>query len=611
MALTLQLPAFDDLPQSIAEASFVPLAAPVRRSIAAFGGAYVAHAFPADLPDPSGQSSSSGKPSGSPSGRSEQRRDMGDRKKNVKLDEADLEVDWYALLKLPDAEGSTDDQIKSAYRRRCLDTHPDKQPDGSDVEFKRVQRAFEILGNPEARRSYDSSRPFDDSIPGEGPFKDDSDFYSTFAPVFARNSKWSAEPNMPQIGDNDTPLDDVRRMYDQWLAFRTWRDFSNEVELQEIDEGMMREERRYYQRENQRLLDKMNKEELKRIRTLVDRAMKNDPRLRRYREAEEAARKKVLEEKAAAKAAAEDAERKAREEKEAAELAAKEAEKQKAIDAKMTLKTSVKQVADFLKDKALLDDLMTNKLLACKVRKPNVQWVLQNCNVDEATAIRDAVTSASAAVVASAPPADSCEEADAAQHVPAVVTFNQHVKAIEARIGRNRYGEGIKKSAGAASPAGKKHVDPAAAAAPKPAVAKASWTDEDIIQLQKLAIKYPGGAVDRWRHIAQALDNRFTEEQVLEQVKNIERGIKTGQKPPSAVSMQTGIPDAPVAPAAPAADDWTPNQQKQLEAGLRDMKDYKEKDKFAKIAAKVEGKSAKQCFERFKYLCAMRKKAGQ
>ena len=75
--------------------------------------------------------------------------------------------------------------------------------------------------------------------------------------------------------------------------------------------------------------------------------------------------------------------------------------------------------------------------------------------------------------------------------------------------------------------------------------------------------------------------------------------------------MQTGIPDAPVAPAAPAADDWTPNQQKQLEAGLREFKDYKEKDKFAKIAATVDGKGAKACFERFKYLCAMRKKAGQ
>jgi hypothetical protein len=59
----------------------------------------------------------------------------------------------------------SDEQIKAAYRKRYLDTHPDKQPDGSDVLFKRVQRRFLILGNPVARRSFDSSRPFDDSVP--------------------------------------------------------------------------------------------------------------------------------------------------------------------------------------------------------------------------------------------------------------------------------------------------------------------------------------------------------------------------------------------------------------------------------------------------------------
>jgi DnaJ family protein C protein 2 len=245
------------------------------------------------------------------------------------------------------------------------------------------------------------------------------------------------------------------------------------------------------------------------------------------------------------------------------------------------------------------------------VRKPNVQWVVKTANIDEALTLRQAVGDASLEVEAGAPPEGSCDEPDATEHVPAVAQFNLHLKAIEERVGRNRYGEGIKRTVGDASPAAQAAKAAAEAATKKkaaPAAGAAAWTDEDIVQLQKLAIKYPGGAVDRWRHIAHSLGGKYTEEQVLEQVKAIEKGIKSGTKPPSAVNAR--VPDAPVATDAVVADDWTPNQQKQLEGGLRDLKDYKEKDKFAKIAAMVDGKSAKQCHERFKYLCDMRKKSG-
>ena len=49
-------------------------------------------------------------------------------------------------------------------------------------------------------------------------------------------------------------------------------------------------------------------------------------------------------------------------------------------------------------------------------------------------------------------------------------------------------------------------------------------------------------------------------------------------------------------------------QQKQLEDGMREFPGtIPVKERWVKIAEKVEGKSAKECYERFKEICAMLK----
>ena len=59
---------------------------------------------------------------------------------------------------------------------------------------------------------------------------------------------------------------------------------------------------------------------------------------------------------------------------------------------------------------------------------------------------------------------------------------------------------------------------------------------------------------------------------------------------------------------APAAE-WSDEQQKQLEGGMRKYgKDMDAKERWTKIAAEVEGKTPKECFERFKEICARLKK---
>jgi DnaJ family protein C protein 2 len=85
-----------------------------------------------------------------------------------------------------------------------------------------------------------------------------------------------------------------------------------------------------------------------------------------------------------------------------------------------------------------------------------------------------------------------------------------------------------------------------------------------------------------------------------------------GAQDAAATAATAAAPAAAAAAAASAAateEEWTPKQQQQLEAGLRALKDYKEKDKFIKVAEYVDGKTAKQCFERFKYLCSLAKPA--
>ena len=61
----------------------------------------------------------------------------------------------YATLELPpDADPR---QIRAAYRRLARATHPDGHPGDPTMErrFKRVARAYEVLGDPQRRRAYD------------------------------------------------------------------------------------------------------------------------------------------------------------------------------------------------------------------------------------------------------------------------------------------------------------------------------------------------------------------------------------------------------------------------------------------------------------------------
>ncbi|CAH0018194.1 unnamed protein product [Clonostachys rhizophaga] len=91
------------------------------------------------------------------------------------------DIDLYALLGID--KNATPDEVKKAYRKAALKYHPDKvaedQRAESEVKFKEVTQAYEILSDDEKRHLYDTHgmAAFDKSR-GPGPEVDLNDIIS-------------------------------------------------------------------------------------------------------------------------------------------------------------------------------------------------------------------------------------------------------------------------------------------------------------------------------------------------------------------------------------------------------------------------------------------------
>jgi molecular chaperone DnaJ len=64
-------------------------------------------------------------------------------------------VDFYRVLGV--SREASDDAIKKAYRKLVFEHHPDRNPHSKEAEAKirEINAAYEIIGDPEARRNYD------------------------------------------------------------------------------------------------------------------------------------------------------------------------------------------------------------------------------------------------------------------------------------------------------------------------------------------------------------------------------------------------------------------------------------------------------------------------
>ncbi|KAJ1963134.1 Zuotin [Dipsacomyces acuminosporus] len=230
------------------------------------------------------------------------------------------EQDHYAVLGLSKLRflATLDDIIKN-HRKKVLRHHPDKKAAqgnaNDDGFFKCIQKAFDILTDPVKRRQWDSVDPeIPDDIPSS---KLKGDFFEIYGPVFARESRFSNKQPVPQLGDDSSSREEVEALYEFWYSFDSWRSFEY-LDKEDKEGGGNRDDKRWIDSKNKKERANRKKEDNQRLRTLVDNAVKNDPRMAKFKEEDKRKRN-------AKRNAREEEERKAAEAKKAAEEAAKKA----------------------------------------------------------------------------------------------------------------------------------------------------------------------------------------------------------------------------------------------------------------------------------------------
>lgn len=139
--------------------------------------------------------------------------------------------DYYSVLGV--GERATAAEIKKAYRKKALATHPDKNPGnpGAENQFKEVGEAYATLGDDAARRDYDSDRAGSRGSTGgggRGGFDDGGDPFETrfaggFDPSFGSDffGGGGTAPRRPSRGAaprGHFTVDDARSQFDRFFG---------------------------------------------------------------------------------------------------------------------------------------------------------------------------------------------------------------------------------------------------------------------------------------------------------------------------------------------------------------------------------------------------------
>lgn len=129
-------------------------------------------------------------------------------------------TDYYSLLGV--ARTASDADLKAAYRRRVRETHPDMG--GNATQFRQVQEAWEILGDPKARASYDlrtSTTYAEPEVDPAGATFGNSFFNDTFsASFFAGQAQQMAEQVRRMQAEREAREARIRGMADEAAALR-------------------------------------------------------------------------------------------------------------------------------------------------------------------------------------------------------------------------------------------------------------------------------------------------------------------------------------------------------------------------------------------------------
>uniref|UniRef100_A0A8C6KBK1 DnaJ homolog subfamily C member 2 n=1 Tax=Nothobranchius furzeri TaxID=105023 RepID=A0A8C6KBK1_NOTFU len=502
--------------------------------------------------------------------------------------------DHYAVLGLPHLRyKATQRQIKAAHKAIVLKHHPDKRKAAGEQIFTFC--TIEILSDPVKRRAFDSVDPtFDNAVPSKSEGKEN--FFEVFSPVFERNARWSSKKLVPYLGTAESSFEEVDSFYSFWYNFDSWREFSY-LDEEEKEKAECRDERRWIEKQNRASRAQRKKEEMNRIRTLVDSAYGCDPRIKKFKEEEKArkesekkakveAKKKEQEEKERARQAELETARLAKQKEEeearqAAQLAKKEKEVQKKAIKKerQKLRTTCKNWNYFADNEAESVKMMEE-----------VEKLCDRLELTSLQSLNEILTSGSK------------EESKAAvekqvQEVNALLQKEKEAEVQARQAARNA------EHASGGGGGGK------------------GWNEDDLQLLIKAVNLFPAGTNARWEVIANYMNLHSTSglkrtaKDVINKAKNLQKLDPLQKDEINKKAFEkfkkehTSVPPS-IDNALPSerfdgnANPWTTEEQKLLEQALKTYP-VSTPERWEKIAAAVPGRTKKDCMKRYKELVEM------
>uniref|UniRef100_A0A8C4IS24 DnaJ homolog subfamily C member 2 n=1 Tax=Dicentrarchus labrax TaxID=13489 RepID=A0A8C4IS24_DICLA len=506
--------------------------------------------------------------------------------------------DHYAVLGLIHLRyRATQKQIKAAHKAIVLKHHPDKRKaageqivEGDNDYFTCITKAIEILSDPVKRRAFDSVDPtFDNAVPSKGEGKEN--FFEVFAAVFERNARWSSKKHVPKLGTMESSFEEVDNFYSFCVCVTA---------------------RRWIEKQNRASRAQRKKEEMNRIRTLVDTAYSCDPRIKKFKEEEKA--RKESEKKAKA-----DAKRREQEEKERA----RQAELEAARLVKEKEEEEAKQVAQQAKKEKEIQKKAIKKERQ-KLRTTCKNWNYFGDNeadsvkmMEEVEKLCDRLELTSLQSLNEILASGSKDDSKAAVEKQVQEVNAQLQREREAEVQARQAARSADQASGGGGGGGGK-----------------GWNEDDLQLLIKAVNLFPAGTNARWEVIANYMNLHSTSgmkrnaKDVINKAKNLQRldplqkdeinrkAFEKFKKEHSAVapSIDNAMPserfDASGSDGNAAA--WTTEEQKLLEQALKTYP-VSTPERWEKIAAAVPGRSKKDCMKRYKELVEMvkAKKAAQ
>jgi len=521
--------------------------------------------------------------------------------------------DHYAVLGLRNLRyKASDDDIKRAYKKKVLKHHPDKRrhaglsvKDEENDYFTCITRAFECLGVPAKRKSYDSVDPkFDDDVPDKF-CPETEEFYEVFHDVFDRNSRWSTVQPVPKLGSGDASIDYVNRFYSFWFDFDSWREFSYEDE-EEKEKGENREERRWIELQNKSQRKEKKKEETSRMRKMVELAYENDPRIKKYKEdekkrkeaekeAKKAERKAKFDEEERIRKAAEEEMRLLREKEEEEKRVKADAEKKEKEAYKKALKKEKSKLRTLAKDNNYYakDDQETLNNMQ------ELERLLEALDLSNMKSLNDNLVSTT----------DSAS------------VFSAKLAEVNEQLEKEKL-EGVTAAQRAAQ----------AASASTPSEGGKLWSEEETQLLVKAVNMFPAGTANRWDVIASFIVQHAsasqlrTAKEVLQKAKALSKmdavlkdeanknafqnfNTKSKSNESKKATEEKKVENQPATQRYEVTGEnpspWSTEEQQLLEQALKTYPAALGAERWERISECVPSRSKKECMKRYKELAEM------